>query len=184
MRKPKGHVRPHGTGYRVIVPVGLDPITKRYNYRYGQAGTLEEARDLRDRMLADVAAGREPKKKATSGQLLDAVLEVADLDFTTIGMYEGYIERTIRPALGKYECRHIEAHPELLDKLYAALSRCRKLRGSRRGLIDHRPAGRGRRRDDGTPVHECDARCRPHKCSPVSLPARGDRRARRPAFSR
>ena len=61
MRKPKGRVRPHGTGYQVIVPVGLDPITKRYNYRYGRADTEEEARALRDQMLADVAAGREPK---------------------------------------------------------------------------------------------------------------------------
>ena len=34
---------PHGTGYQAIVPVGLDRITKRYSYRYGQADTEEEA---------------------------------------------------------------------------------------------------------------------------------------------
>jgi len=68
MRKPKGRVRPHGTGYQVIVPVGLDPITKRYNYRYGRADTEEEARALRDQMLAaafpwgaDLGAGSRPE---------------------------------------------------------------------------------------------------------------------------
>src|SRR5215469_6606147 len=79
MRKPKGHVRPHGTGYQVIVPVGLDPITKRYRYAYRQAATLEEAEELRDKLLADLAKGRQPRKEATFGQLLDAALEVAQL---------------------------------------------------------------------------------------------------------
>jgi integrase len=37
------------------------------------------------------------------------------------------------------------------------------LRG-RRGLVDHRPAGRGKRREDGTPDHVCDERCRPYQC--------------------
>ena len=70
-----------------------------YDYRYRQPDTEEEAKALRDRMLADVAAGRAPRQRPTFGQLLDAVLEVADLDFTTLGMYRGYIERTIRPAV-------------------------------------------------------------------------------------
>ena len=69
MRKPKGHVRPHGTGYQVIVPVGLDPITKRYSYQYGQADTLKEAEKLRDKMLADMAKGRQPRNEATFSQL-------------------------------------------------------------------------------------------------------------------
>jgi integrase len=65
-------------------------------------------------------------------------------------MYQGYIERTIRPARGGYEVSHLEQHPELLDLLYARLRRCRKLCGGRRGLVDHRPAGRGKRLADGT----------------------------------
>ncbi|HEX4834212.1 MAG TPA: hypothetical protein VH478_24330, partial [Trebonia sp.] len=164
MRKPAGHVRPHGTGYQAIVPIGLDPITKRYRYRYAQADTEDEAKDARDRMLADLEAGRQPREKATFGQLLDEVLEIADLDFTTLGMYQGYIARTIRPALGGYDVRHLEQHPELLDKLYAQLRKCRRLCGGQRGLVDHRSAGRGKRLPDGTPDHECDARCRPHQC--------------------
>ena len=58
MRKPTGHIRPHGAGYEVAVPVGRDPITKRYNYEYRQAPTPEEAKKVRDKMLADMAKGR------------------------------------------------------------------------------------------------------------------------------
>jgi integrase len=146
MRKPVGQIRRHGTGYQVIVPAGVDPITKRYRYRYEQTDTLHEAEAARDRMLADLAAGREPRTKATFGELLDRMLEVADLDFTTRGMYQGYIERTIRPVLGGMQVRELEQRPDLLDSLYAALRRCRRLCGGRRGLVDHRPAGRGKRR--------------------------------------
>lgn len=165
MRKPKGHIRRHGAGYEVAIPIGRDPITRRYSYTYSSAPTLEEAEDLRDRLLARLDAGRQPKSGKTKfGELLDEVLETADLEFTTQGMYLGYIERTIRPALGSYEIGHLEQHPELLDKLYARLRKCRKLCGGRQGLVDHRPAGRGKRKEDGTPDHECDERCRPHQC--------------------
>jgi hypothetical protein len=107
----------------VIVPVGLDPITKRYSYEYRQAPTLEEAEKVRDKMLADMAKGRQPRNEATFSQLLDAVAEVAHLDLSTRVTYQSYTERTIRPALGDYTCRHLEQHPELLDRRYAALSR-------------------------------------------------------------
>ena len=139
MRKPRGHVRPHGAGYEVAVPVGRDPITKRYSYEYQQVATLEEAEKVRDKMLADMAKGRQRRNEATLGQLLDAVAEVAHLDLSTRVTYQGYVQRTIRPALGDYTCRHLEQHPELLDRLYAALGRCRRLCGGRR---------RGRQRGD------------------------------------
>jgi len=167
MRKPRGHIRPHGAGYEVAVPIGQDPITKRYRYLYEQAPTYEEAEAVRDRLIAAVTAGREPKTKAKFGELLDKMLEVADLDFTTRGMYQGYIERTIRPVFGEMEVSEIEQRPDLLDSLYASLRRCKKLCGGRRGLVDHRPAGRGKRREDGTPDHVCDERCRPHQCKPA-----------------
>jgi integrase len=167
MRKPRGHIRPHGAGYEVAVSVGLDPITKRYRYLYEHAPTIEEAEAARDRLVAEMTAGRQPRTKATFGELLDKMLEVAGLDFTTRGMYQGYIERTIRPVLGGMQVRALEKRPDLLDSLYAALRRCRRLCGGRRGLVDHRPAGRGRRLEDGTPDHVCDARCRPHRCKPA-----------------
>jgi hypothetical protein len=167
MRKPKGHIRQYGSGYQVIVPVGPDPVTKRYGYAYRQAPTLEEAEVLRDKLLADIAEGRQPRKEATFGQLLDAALEVAQLDVSTRVLYRGHVEETIRPALGDYRVRYLEQHPELLDRLYAALRRCGRLCGGRRGLTDHRPPNRGERLAAGSLAHECDERFLPHRCRPA-----------------
>jgi hypothetical protein len=111
----------------VAVPIGRDPITKRYSYAYEQAATLPDAEAVRDRMLADLEKGWAPKTEATFGTLIDEVLEAIRLDFTTFGMYQGYIERTIRPALAEYDMRHLEQHPELLDKLYARLGKRSRL---------------------------------------------------------
>jgi integrase len=168
MRRPKGHIRQRPFGYEIAVPEGRDPITKRYRYRYAYAETLEEAEAERQRLVGEVTSGRKPRTQATFGQLLDEVIKVTDLDPQTMYGYEGYIERTIRPALGTIPVHDLEARPELLDRLYAELRRCWKLCGGRRGLIDHRPAGRGKRLEDGTPDHECDARCRPHQCKPAA----------------
>jgi hypothetical protein len=167
MRNPRGHVRPHGSGYQVIVPVGRDPITKRYRYAYRQAATLDAAEKLRDKLLADLAQGRQPRREATFGRLLDAVLEVADLDVSARVIYRLHVEEILRPALGGYGVGYLEQHPELLDRLYAALGRCRRLCGGRRGLIDHRPPSREEWLASGTPGHECDDRCRPHRCQPA-----------------
>src|SRR5215471_4350197 len=71
MRKPRGHIRPHGAGYEVAVPVGQDPITKRYRYLYEQAPAYEGAERVRDRLIAEVTSGREPRTKAKFGELLD-----------------------------------------------------------------------------------------------------------------
>jgi hypothetical protein len=68
--------------FEVAVPVGRDPITKRYRYLYEQAATLEEAEEARGWLLDELAAGRRPKdRKTTFGDLLDDMLETADLEF-------------------------------------------------------------------------------------------------------
>jgi integrase len=180
MRKPSGHIRPHGAGYQVAVPVGRDPITKRYRYTYDQAATLEEAQTLRQRMIDQVTSGRKPRTQATFGQLLDEVIKVTDLDPQTTYTYEGYIERTIRPALGTIPVHDLEERPELIDRLYAELRRCGKLCGGRRAF--HRRAGPRHHQADAwlrRPVEV--ARRAP---GPGRVLARGHRRARRPAHAR
>jgi hypothetical protein len=67
--------------------------------------------------------------------------------------------------------REIQDRVEVLDELYAQLRQCRRLCGGRRGLVDHRPVGQGRRRPDGEPDHECDERCVPHRCKGASASA-------------
>jgi hypothetical protein len=85
--------------------------------------------------------------------------------------YESYIERIIRPVLGGLQLREIQDRVEVLDELYAQLRRCRRLCGGRRGLVDHRPVGQGRRRPDGEPDHQYDERCVPHRCKAASASA-------------
>jgi integrase len=64
---------------------------------------------------------------------------VAELDRSTRQTYEGYIRRTILPALGSMELRKVRG--PVLDMLYARLHRCGDLACSGRPFTD-RGAGR------------------------------------------
>ena len=171
MRTPRGHIRRRGSRYEIAVPVGRDPITKRYRYAYDSAGTEEEAESRRAALIEQITKGRIPQARATVSDLIDRWLSVAELELITTVNYESYIERVIRPVLGGLQLRQIQDQVELLDELYAQLRRCRRLCGGRRGLVDHRPVGQGRRRPDGEPDHQCDERCVPHRCQGASASA-------------
>jgi integrase len=171
MRTPRGHIRRRGNRYEIAVPVGRDPITKRYRYAYDSAGTVEEAERRRAALIEQITKGRVPQARATVSDLIDRWLSVAELELITTVNYESYIERVIRPVLGGLQLREIQDRVEVLDELYAQLRRCRRLCGGRRGLVDHRPVGQGRRRPDGEPDHQCDERCVPHRCQGASASA-------------
>jgi integrase len=162
MRTPQGHIRKRGGTFEISVPLGRDPITKRYRYAYDFAASLDDAEARKADLIEAIAQGRQPQVKATVSDLIDRWLEVAELELNTKAGYEGYIERVIRPVLGQMRLRELEVRVDILDVLYAQLRRCRRLCGGR-PLTDHRPIGRGKRKEDGEPDHECDARCRPHK---------------------
>jgi hypothetical protein len=167
MRTPKGHIRQRGGSYEISMPVGRDPVTQRYRYVYEHAGSLEAAERKRDAMIERIAQGREPLNKATVDDLIERWLTVAELELSTRVSYEGYIERVIRPVLGKMRLRELEIRVDIFDVLYAELRRCRKLCGGKQGLVDHRPLGRARKPGEDGPGHRCDERCRPHVCKPL-----------------
>jgi integrase len=58
--------------------------------------------------------------------------------------------------LGQVKIGRLDA--EVLDSFYAELRRCRRHCARKRGLIDHRTDRE----------HECDERCRPHRCKPLA----------------
>lgn len=97
-----------------------------------------------------------PKTRATVGQLLDRYLDVVDVDPSTLKAYRGYIDRTIRPALGSLPVARIDG--EILDTFYGQLRKCRQRCRGRGRHIDHRTAGE----------HNCDDRCRAHACRPMA----------------
>lgn len=146
--------------YRVRVYTGLDPLTRRRNYLTEVVPpgpkAASEAEKVRTRLLSQVDERRNPRTKATLNQLLDRYLELVELEDSTRRTYIGYVDRHIRPALGGLPLARLDG--EVLDSFYAQLRRCRIRCNRRQRLVDHRTA-----RD-----HQCDDRCRPHECKPLS----------------
>lgn len=150
---------PNG-GLRVRVHAGYDAVT-------GQRHRLVEiippgpdararAEAARTRMLNEVDERRNPRTSATVNQLLDRYLEMIDVSASTHVMYTRYLENHVRPFIGELRAGAVD--PDVLDSLYAELRRCRIHCRPRSRQIDHR-----------TPrSHECDERCRPHVCKPLS----------------
>src|SRR5436190_17145072 len=113
-----GHIErlPSGS-YRVIVYAGTDPLTGR-RLRFRQTvKTEEQAQILLGKLLEQVAEGRQPDTGVTVAELLRQYLAVAELDRSTRQTYEGYIRRTIVPALGSMELRKVRG--PVLDMIYA-----------------------------------------------------------------
>jgi hypothetical protein len=119
----------------VIVYAGTDPLTGR-RLRFRQTvKTEEQAQILLGKLLEQVAEGRQPDTGVTVAELLRQYLTVAELDRSTRQTYEGYIRRTILPALGSMELRKVRG--PVLDMLYARLHRCGDLACSGKPFTEH-----------------------------------------------
>ena len=94
-----------------------------------------EAQIALGRLLEHAVAGKRPDSRVTVGELLDRYLDVADLDLSTRRTYEGYIRRTILPALGTTELRKIRG--PVLDTFYTRLRRCGNLACTGRPFFEH-----------------------------------------------
>lgn len=152
----KGHIErlPSGS-YRVKVYAGTDPVTRRPRRLTETYKTETKATQALGRLLADAEAERAPDQSATLTYLLDRYLEVTDLALSTRDANRGYIERTIKPALGYVLVRKLR--PDMLDTLYSHLRRCGKLCDGKVD-VDHRTKMK----------HTCDGRCTPHACKPMA----------------
>lgn len=142
------------------VYAGRDPITGR---RHDLTEVLPadtpdlwgEAERVRNRFVTEINERRNPKTKATVKQLLDKYLKVFDGAAKTKTLYKGYVRIHIGPLLGKQKIGDLDA--DMLDSFYAECRRCSEHCDGRR-YIQHRTARE----------HECDQRCGPHKCQPLS----------------
>lgn len=144
---------------RVRVYGGTDPISGKRNtlVEIVEPGPRLEARTeaVRTRLLNEVDEQRSPRTSATLDQLLDRYLQTLDVGRTTHRMYTRYLEKHVRPFIGRLKAGAVGV--ETLDSLYAELRRCREHCTGTRGT-DHR-----------TPrEHACDERCRPHACRPLA----------------
>ncbi|MCE0763486.1 site-specific integrase [Pseudonocardia kujensis] len=142
------------------VYAGWDTVTGRRHYltEITKPGprARAQAEAARTRMLNEVDERRSPRTSATVNQLLDRYLEMIDVSSSTPVMYTRYLENHVRPFIGELKAGAVD--PDALDSLYAELRRCRIHCRPRSRQIDHR-----------TPrPHECDERCGPHVCKPLS----------------
>jgi integrase len=159
-RRDRGGVEKLPSGsLRVKVYAGIDPVSKKrlYLVETVPAGPTadKEADKARTRLLNQVDERRNPRTRATIGQLMDRYLDVLDVEPTTRLTYEGYIRNHIRPLLGELSLARLDG--EILDSFYAQLRTCRSHCRGRR-FVEHRT----------TTEHECDERCRWHACRPLA----------------
>jgi hypothetical protein len=94
-----------------------------------------EAQIALGKLLEQAGAGRRPDTRVTVGEAVARYMEVAELDVSTRRTYEGYIRRTILPALGSIELRKIRG--PMLDSFYARLRKCGDLACNGRPFIEH-----------------------------------------------
>ena len=159
--RPRGSIETRGDSLRVRVYAGPDPVTGKPVYlRETVRGTDDAARRTAkrtlNRLVAEAERARRPSSVISLGHVIDEWLRVAEHEDSTRETYVGYIERTIKPALGsmsiaKLSVRHLET-------LYAEMRRCR-LRCDGKPFIDHKMEDK----------HDCaTAKCAPHVCKPMA----------------
>ena len=136
-RAAKGHVQrlPSGS-FRVSVYAGVDPLTRQ---QIRLRSTVQDERLAQielGRLLKEASDGRRPETDATVAKLMDEYASVAGWELSTREANEGYIRRTIKPALGHLQVRKVRG--PILDKLYMRLKRCGDLSCTGRSFTEHR----------------------------------------------
>jgi hypothetical protein len=97
--------------------------------------TEQQARIVLGKLLEQAAEGRQPETAVTVAELLGQYMTVAELDRSTRQTYEGYMRRTIIPAVGATEVRKVRG--QVLDLLYSRLHRCGDLTCSGKPFTEH-----------------------------------------------
>src|SRR6266536_6069956 len=140
-RRPRGHIRELPSGsFQVIVYAGADPLTKKPRYIRETVKTYADAELALTRLQGQIDLNRHPKTNITLGQAIARWLEIARFEDTTRERYEDLIRLYIKPTIGDLAAGKLD--PELLERFYARLERCRDL---------------------------CSGRARPgHNCRPLS----------------
>lgn len=158
----RGSIRQRGGSLQVRVFAGQDPVTGRDRYLSATVKGTDKAAHKRaerttTRLQADVDKQRAPETSIPLSRVLDEWMHTVEIEETTRRTYVGYIERTVKPAIGSVGIDKLSAR--MLETFYASLRRCRA-RCSGRPFIE-------RHRSDE--LHDCaTAGCVPHRCRPMA----------------
>src|SRR5262249_49169827 len=133
----KGHIEQLPSGsFRVSVYGGIDPLTRQeIRLRSTARGELQAEIEL-GRLLQEASGGRTPETGATVGTPVDEYAPTGEWGVSTRQTNEGFIRRTIKPALGHLKVREVRG--PILDQLYTRLKRCGDLSCTGRPFTEHR----------------------------------------------
>ncbi len=159
--RPRGNIQERGDSLRVRLYAGTDPVTGRQSYlRATIPGTDKAAWKKADAKLAEfqtqVAKQRSAQSTVSLSYALAEWMRTSEIEESTRHTYEGYIQRTIRPALGEVGVSKLTAR--MLESFYTELRRCRSRCDGKPRIDKHRTSSE----------HDCVAeKCKPHKCNPM-----------------
>jgi integrase len=124
----RGAIRERGRSIQVRVSAGQDPVTgKRLYLTETIPGTDKAAYRKADKVLVrflrrlDVA--RTVESAVSFREASSEWLKSTELEESTRADYDGYLRRTLLPAIGDTPLRDL--NPRILEQLYVALRRCR-----------------------------------------------------------
>ncbi|WP_235875203.1 tyrosine-type recombinase/integrase [Saccharopolyspora aridisoli] len=158
--RKRGNIEERGGALRVRLYAGTDPVTgKQVYYRDTIQGTNKAAWKKAENKLAEfqakVAKQRSAQSSVNLAYALSEWMRTNELANSTRKTYEGYIDRTIVPALGETPVNKLSAR--ILEGLYTELRRCRN-RCNGKPFVVHKRSGE----------HDCEAAgCKPHECKPM-----------------
>jgi integrase len=181
--RERGSVRQRGNSFEIKVYSGVDPVTGKDVYLYGNTKDEREVEKIRTALLAQVDKQRSASTRATLAYTIAEWLDTHEGDESTLDTYRGYVSRTINPALGELPLPDVSARR--LEKFYARLRKCSKLCDGK-AMVDHRTSRPHEckqirhRRKPGRPSaksiaeHDCTVAgctvidCKPHVCTPMA----------------
>jgi integrase len=161
-------IEPRGPNLRVKVYAGLDPVTSKRVYLQetipgNGKHAWREANSALARLIAQVDKQRSASSSVKFRQALDEFVRVSDLEETTRDTYRGYVDRTIKPALGDLAVKKVRARQ--LESFYAELRRCRARCGRKPFIERHRTK---EPHDCRQPDAKTGRTCRRHECRPMA----------------
>jgi integrase len=180
--RSEGTIRRRGDAWQVSLFTGYDPLNGRRTYLTATAHSEAAARKALNRLRTERDEQRAPKVRAELAYVLGEWLATQELAAATRASYETYIRVHIEPALGGLAISRIT--PQVLERFYADLRRCRLRCRPGDKLVDHRFAGahactvvvhsRPPGRLAAGVVHDCSEAgcetktCPPHECRPLA----------------
>lgn len=126
--RPRGSIRVRGNTLQVRVSAGEDPVTGRRSTPTitvpgTDAAAWKRAEKELTRLQRRVDVARTVESSISFREASGEWLQSTEREESTRHTYQGYLTRTLLPAIGDTPLRDL--NPRLLEKLYVSLRRCR-----------------------------------------------------------